>query len=76
MKITLQSLRIALWGIVNKETYSIDDLIALQMIQIQLFVLFSSEEIESKKISDFNLFLSKSFNRVTKKLKNSEKEST
>ncbi len=74
MKITLQSLRIAIWNIVNKETYSMEDLIALQMIQLQLLVLFSSEDVESKKVSDFNLFLSKAFNRIIKKLKLPEKE--
>ena len=74
MKITLQSLRIAIWNIVNKETYSMEDLIALQMIQLQLLVFFSSEDVESKKVSDFNLFLSKAFNRIIKKLKLPEKE--
>lgn len=74
MKITLQSLRISIWNIVNKETYSMEDLIALQMIQLQLLVLFSSEDVESKKVSDFNLFLSKAFNRIIKKLKIPEKE--
>lgn len=71
MKVTLQSLRIALWNVVNKESYSLDDLLILQMIQLQLSFLLSTEDIESKKISDFNLFLSKAFNRVIKKVNSS-----
>lgn len=71
MKITLQSLRTALWNVVNKESYSMDDLIILQVIQLQLSLLLSTEDIESKKISDFRLFLSKAFNRIIKKVNSS-----